>query len=162
MTEICWIEGDPPVTLAIVLRPRGAEWLAEELARLRHGGIQTLVSLLEAGEAEWLGLGLEPDLAEQAGMEFLSFPIPDTQVPPDRAAFRQFVTGLANRLRHGERIGVHCRGSIGRSTVTAAATLVHLGWKPAVALAAIERARGCSVPDTEEQRNWILAYEARP
>jgi protein-tyrosine phosphatase len=162
MSDICWIEGNPPATLAIVLRPRGGEWLGDALAQMRRGGIQTLVSLLEEEEAGWLGLENEPALAEQVGMEFVSFPIPDTQIPPDRPAFRQFVTGLANRLRHGERIGVHCRGSIGRSTVVAATTLIHLGWKPDVALAAIAKARGCPVPDTEEQRHWILAYEARP
>ncbi|HUH63421.1 MAG TPA: hypothetical protein VLZ50_10505 [Terracidiphilus sp.] len=162
MTDICWIEGNPPVTLAIVLRPRGGDWLADEMGRIRRSGIQMLVSLLEDEEAGWLGLEDEPALAEQAGMEFASFPIRDTQVPPDRAAFRHFVAGLANRLRHGERIGVHCRGSIGRSTVMAAATLIHIGWKADAALTAIERARGCAVPDTEEQRRWILAYEARP
>jgi len=162
MSDICWIEGNPPVTLAIVLRPQGGRWLADELARLSRGGIQSLVSLLEIDEAGWLGLEQEPALAGQAGMEFVSFPIPDTQVPPNRAAFREFVSGLANRLRHGERVGVHCRGSIGRATVTAAATLIHLGWKAEAALAAIERARGCPVPDTEEQRRWILAYEALP
>ena len=70
--------------------------------------------------------------------------------------------GLADRLRTGERIGVHCRGSIGRSTVTAACALIHLGWQPQAALEAIAAARGCAVPDTEEQRRWILSYEAKP
>jgi protein-tyrosine phosphatase len=162
MSDICWIEGNPPVMLAIVLRPRGGEWLGDELARMKRGGIQTLVSLLEEEEAGWLGLAEEPELAARAGMDFVSFPIPDTQVPPNRAAFRQFVVELANRLRHGERIGVHCRGSIGRSTITAAATLIHMGWKADAALAAIQQARGCPVPDTVEQKRWILAYEARP
>ena len=162
MTDIRWIEGKPPVTLGIVLRPRGGEWLEDELARIQRGGIQTLVSLLEDDEAGWLGLEQEPALAKQVGMDFVSFPIPDTQVPPDRAAFHQFAAGLASRLRHGEHIGVHCRGSIGRSTITAAAILIHMGWKANAALAAIEQARACPVPDTEEQRRWILAYEARP
>jgi hypothetical protein len=57
---------------------------------------------------------------------------------------------------------MHCRGSIGRAPVTAACTLVHLGWTPADALKAIEKARGCSLPDTEEQRRWILSYKAEP
>ncbi len=162
MSDVCWIDGNPPVTLAIVLRPRGGEWLAKELERMHRGGIQTLVSLLEEEEARWLGLEEEPARAKEAGMEFLSFAIPDTQVPPNRSVFREFIASLANRLRHGERIGIHCRGSIGRSTITAAATLIHLGWKADAALDAIEKARGCSVPDTEEQRRWILAYEARP
>jgi protein-tyrosine phosphatase len=162
MNEIFWIDGNPAPTLAIVLRPRGGEWLADEMLKFKRGGIETLVSLLEEDEAAWLGLAQEPDLAERAGIEFLSFPIPDTQIPPNRAQFREFVAGLVNRLRHGERIGIHCRGSIGRSTVTAAAALIHLGWKPQTALNAIERARGCAVPDTEEQQLWILNYETRP
>lgn len=162
MSDIFWIEGNPAATLAIVLRPRGGEWLKDELARIQHGGIETLVSLLELDEAAWLGLAEEPELAAQAGMEFISFPIPDTQLPANRAAFREFVTGIANRLRHGERVGVHCRGSIGRSSITAAAALIHLGWKPHAALTAIQKARGCQVPDTEEQQRWILDYGAWP
>jgi protein-tyrosine phosphatase len=161
MSEIFWIDGNPPPTLAIVLRPRGGEWLEDELLKFKRGGIETLVSLLEEDEAAWLGLAQEPDLAERSGIEFLSFPIPDTQIPPNCAAFREFIAGLVNRLRHGERIGIHCRGSIGRSTVTAAAALIHLGWKPQKALNAIERARGCPVPDTEEQQRWILDYESQ-
>jgi protein-tyrosine phosphatase len=158
MTEIFWIEGNPPPSLAIVLRPRGEDWLENELKRMKRSGIETLVSLLEEGEAAWLGLAEEGEIAARLGMTFLSFPIPDTHVPDDPAAFHDFVSGLVNRLRHGEQIGLHCRGSIGRATVTAAAALIHLGWKPAAALAAIEKARGCPVPDTQEQKEWILHY----
>ncbi len=45
---------------------------------------------------------------------------------------------------------------------TAACTLIHLGWKAKDALAAIQAARGCVVPDTEEQMRWILKYKAQP
>jgi protein-tyrosine phosphatase len=162
INEICWIDGNPPPHLAVVLRPRGGEWLEDELRKFKTGGIHTLVSLLEEDEAVWLGLGGEPRVAAALGLQFLSFPIPDTQIPSNPSAFRVFVAGLVSRLRRGERIGVHCRGSIGRSTLTAAAALIHLGWKPAVALAAIEKARGCPVPDTEEQHAWILGYDTRP
>lgn len=162
MKDIFWIEGNPPPTLAVVLRPRGGEWLEEEMLKFKRAGIQTVVSLLEEEEAEWLGLAQEGNLAKQLGMEFLTHPIPDTQIPPERAAFRDFVAGVVQRLRRGERVGVHCRGSIGRSTLTTAAALIHLGWKPEAALAAIAKARGCPVPDTDEQQAWILRYEARP
>jgi protein-tyrosine phosphatase len=107
-------------------------------------------------------LGQEGPLAEAAGMRFLSYPILDVHVPANVASFRAFVAGLADRLRGGERIGAHCRGSIGRSTVTAACTLIHLGWNAKQALGAIEVARGCAVPDTEEQLRWILNYKALP
>jgi protein-tyrosine phosphatase len=168
MQDIFWIKsragGTPEETsphLAIVLRPRGDDWLGDELIRMKQGGIDTVVSLLEPDEAEVLGLAKGAPLAAQVGMKFLSFPIPDTHVPPDIAAFREFVSALADRARAGERIGFHCRGSIGRATVTAACTLVQLGWQAKSALAAIEVARGCPVPDTDEQSAWILRYEAR-
>ena len=162
MSDIFWIGGNPPPGLAIVARPQGQEWLNDEMRDLKRGGIDTLVSLLEKHEAEWLGLGDEPAAAARAGIEFLSYPIRDTHVPTRVASFRTFVADLAARLRNGEHIGVHCRGSIGRATVTAACTLIHLGWKPRDALNAVEETRGCPVPDTEEQRAWILAYEALP
>jgi protein-tyrosine phosphatase len=120
------------------------------------------VSLLEEQEADWLDLAEEPQLAQQAGLRFLSYPIPDTHIPRAPEDFRKFVTGLADRLRAGEHLGVHCRGSIGRATVTAACTLIHLGWSPNVALEAIEAARGLAVPDTREQEAWILNYKAKP
>jgi protein-tyrosine phosphatase len=130
------------------------------LLEYKHSGVETLVSLLDPDEARWLGLGDEPQLAEEAGMKFLSFPILDVHVPEDEAEFRAFVTGLAERLRAGERIGMHCRGSIGRAPTTAACTLIHLGWKPKIAIAAIQAARGYAIPDTDEQRRWILSYKA--
>jgi protein-tyrosine phosphatase len=160
VNEIFWIEGNPPVPLAIVLRPRGGDWLEDELLRMKRDGIETLVSLLERDEADMLDLGKEGLWAEMIGLRFLSHPIPDVHVPPNAADFQIFVSDLADRLRAGEHIGVHCRGSIGRATVTAACALIELGWTAKDALAAIGVARGCVVPDTQEQEEWILRYKA--
>lgn len=162
MNNIFWIKGNPPAPLAIVMRPRGNDWLEDELLRMKRGGIETLVSLLEPDEAVMLGLADEGELAEKIGLQFLSHPIPDVHVPPNVADFRALASDLANRLRAGEHMGVHCRGSIGRATVTAACTLIHLGWAPNDALAAIQAARGCAVPDTQEQEDWIFRYKAKP
>jgi protein-tyrosine phosphatase len=160
--DVFWIEGTPPVGLAVVLCPRSDDWLKDALLRIRQSGVDVLVSLLEKDEARLLGLAEEGPLAEKLGMLFLSYPIPDVHVPPNPATFRTFAAGLADRLRAGERIGVHCRGSIGRSTVTAACALLHMGWTAPDALAAIRAARGCEVPDTDEQLRWILNYKAQP
>jgi len=145
-----------------VLCPIGNDELQDELLRMKQDGIETLVSLLEKDEAEMLGLAEEGRLAQQVGLQFLSHPIPDTQIPPGIPAFNRFIADLANRLHVNEHIGVHCRGSIGRATVTAACTLIHLGWAPKTALAAIALARGCAVPDTQEQKDWVLRYKAKP
>ena len=162
MESVFWIEGKPPAPLAIVLCPRGGRVLKDELRGIARSGVQTLVSLLEPEEADWLGLGEEGPLAEKFGMNFLSYPIQDVSVPASETAFRSFVSGLANRLRGGERIAMHCRGSIGRSPLTAACTLIHLGWNVKDALAAIEAARGYPIPDTRKQLQWILNYKVQP
>jgi protein-tyrosine phosphatase len=161
MNGIFWIASNQIPPLAVVLCPYGGDGLWSEILELKNGGIQTIVSLLGKAEASMLDLDQEGPLAEQFGLRFLSFPIPDTHVPPDALAFREFVADLAKRLGKGEHIGVHCRGSVGRATVTTACTLIHLGWDPSAALNAIEAARGCPIPDTREQEAWILAYKAK-
>lgn len=162
MDGVFWIQGNPPARLAIALCPRGGRMLKDDLRRIAQSGVQTLISLLEPEEADWLGLGDEGPLAERLGMKLLSYPIQDVSVPASPSAFRTFVSGLAERLRAGERIAMHCRGSIGRSPLTAACTLIHLGWNAKDALAAIEAARGYPIPDTGEQLQWVLNYTARP
>ena len=145
--------------LAIVLRPRGGQFLRSEIEKFKEAGIRILVSLMEANEAVAFGLAEEPEIAEELGLMFLPYPIRDRTVPRDQVSFRGFVQDLAERLRAGRPIGIHCQGSIGRATVTAACALIHLGWKPSAALAAIHEARGCMVPDTQEQEDWILGYK---
>lgn len=173
MNGVYWIYGDAsapltppspiaksfhPIPLAVVLCPRGGRHLAGELRHLKRSGVHTLVSLLSSDQVEMLDLEQESSIAKSLGMEFLHHPIPDHELPPDLRAFRSLVADLARRLRAGDCIGIHCWGSIGRATVTAACTLIHLGWSPKTALAAVETARGCPVPDTEEQERWILSY----
>ncbi len=160
--EVFWIEGTPPVPLAIVLCPRGGSMLKDELRLIAQSGVRTLVSLLEPDEADWLGLSQEGALAGQLGMQFLSYPIPDVHVPANVHRLENLCAGLADRLHAGEHIGMHCRGSIGRAPLTAACTLIHLGWGAKDALAAIQAARGCGIPDTTEQLRWILNYKAQP
>jgi protein-tyrosine phosphatase len=162
LQKIFWINGDRPPHLAIVMRPRGDDLLEKELWKMKRGGIDTLVSLLEPLEADWLGLEYESTFARAAGLKFLNYPIRDRQVPGDIVGFAKFIENIAERLSRGERVGVHCRGCIGRATIATACVLIHLGWKPAQALRAIEGARGAAVPDTQEQHEWILSYGVRP
>jgi protein-tyrosine phosphatase len=50
---------------------------------------------------------------------------------------------------------VHCRAGIGRSGIAAAAVLVSLGHEPRDVFAMVSKARGVSVPDTDEQIEWF-------
>ncbi len=158
MARVFWISRDRQPPLAVLLCPRGGRDLRDELREFQREGIQTLVSLLESEQVERLDLADEGIDAGMIGMQFIYHPLPDHSLPPDESGFRDLVRGLASRLRDGESVGIHCWASIGRATMAAACTLIHLGWDPNTALNAVEAARGCPVPDTAEQEDWILSY----
>jgi protein-tyrosine phosphatase len=50
---------------------------------------------------------------------------------------------------------VHCRQGIGRSGLIVGGVLVAAGEDLGAALEAIRKSRGVSVPETEEQRQWL-------
>ncbi len=162
MKSVLWIGEATPSRLAIVLRPRGDEGLKADLEAVRAEGIDILVSLLTREDNEDLGLTEEGKIAEQLGMQFISYPILDRCTPSDAASFRRLVTTLRDQARAGKAIGAHCRGCIGRATVLLASIMISLGCQPAQVLRQIERARGFPVPDTSEQLEWILNFQPEP
>lgn len=155
MNGIYWIENDA-ARLAIVSRPRGGYWLRDDLAALQKAGMHVLVSLLGPEEVGDLELDEEAAIAAELGMRFISHPLPDHQTPVDQASFDRLIEQLAELARSGNSIGVHCWGSIGRSGIVMASLMTALGVELRHALRVIEKARGCPVPETLEQKNWLL------
>jgi protein-tyrosine phosphatase len=145
-----------PNRIAIVARPRGGDWLCDELSALSREGIDILVSMLTEEEINELGLNRESEECEAAAIKFVNVPILDRSVPLDRDDFLRSVDELAEMVRAGRFLGVHCRASIGRSSVLAVSVLVRIGWDAGKAFHAVESARGCSIPDTPEQRQWVI------
>ncbi|MCC7381261.1 MAG: dual specificity protein phosphatase family protein [Deltaproteobacteria bacterium] len=158
-TEIFWIAGRWPGRLAISPRPRGGDWLQDEVREWHDAGVATVVSLLTGDEIEELELSAEPSLCEAQSVELLSLPIPDRGLPESRERFEALVLELERRLSAGKSVLVHCRQGIGRSSMLAAALLNNAGEGVDPALARIGSARGRPVPDTEEQRQWLHALE---
>lgn len=141
--------------LAIVRRPQGGELLDDEMAPLREAGIDVVVSMLEEEEARRAGLEREAVAAQGKGILFINFAIPDRGVPLDASSFVEFLKGIENLIAGGKRVGVHCRASIGRSSVTTASLLIRSGIPPNSVWPQISVARDCEVPDTAEQRDWV-------
>lgn len=145
-----------PNCMAIVARPRGDDWLCDELSGLSQEGIDVLVSMLTQEETKELGLHRELEECEAIGIKFVSLPIPDRSVPSDKDGFLHVVEQLVELVRAGRFLGVHCRAGIGRSSMLAVSVLMRLGWDADKAFYAVESARGCSIPDTPEQRQWVI------
>ena len=141
--------------LAVVPRPRGGDWLEDDIAALRAAGIDVLVSTLTNAEVVELGLAREEELARANGIEYVSFPIEDRGIPSSAPATAELAHRLARELSEGRTVAMHCRSGIGRSSLLAAAVLAVAGIGPDDAFARIEQARGCTVPDTAEQQTWV-------
>lgn len=141
--------------VAIVPRPRGEDWLDDEMAALREAGVDVVVSMLEESEAAELGLGQERAAAERGGLGFVNFPIQDRGVPGNVEQFHTFLTGLQRQIESGKRVGIHCRACIGRASVAAASLLIRSGVPASEAWHQVTVARGFPVPDTREQREWV-------
>jgi protein-tyrosine phosphatase len=155
LTQIYWIALDQPGALGIMPRPRGGDWLEDEIAALVRSGVTTLVSLLEPAEEEELDLVEERTVAAAAGIEYVPLPMPDRGVPTDATATLVVVEGLAMAVESGHRVVVHCRQGIGRAALVACAALIRLGIGADDAMAVVGEARGREVPETEEQVRWL-------
>ena len=156
-----WVETGTETRLAIVPRPRGNDWLADELSQMKQAGVDVLVSMLQPVEAAELGLSAEAELCAAGGIEFRSFPIPDRETPLSPAAFAEFVKELQARVHAGRSVAVHCRASIGRSSLLLAALLTAEGLTPDDAFKRLTKARGLQVPDTPDQILWVERFAAR-
>jgi protein-tyrosine phosphatase len=155
-----WLNLSTTSKLAIVPRPRGGDWLDDEIRNLRRDGIDVLVSLLTPEEEKELGLNGEAAACEEGSIEFRNFPIPDRQFPASSQTFRAFVEELRALRLQGKNIGAHCRAGIGRSSLLLASLLVTEGYSPDDAFDLISEARGLRVPDTPEQIEWVKNFNS--
>lgn len=144
-----------PGSMGISARPRGGDWLADEIKFWSNAGIRVVVSLLEKAEAEQLELCDEGRYCETSGIVFCSFPVPDRGVPGDRSTLDKLLVNLEQNLRDGKGVLIHCRQGIGRAGLIASALLVRSGMTLAEAVRRVAEGRGAEVPETEEQRLWL-------
>jgi protein-tyrosine phosphatase len=158
--DIYWLDGPWLGKLGMAARPRGGDWLKDDLAGWKRSRIDTVLSLLTADEEKDLDLRDEASEAKAQGMEFASFPIPDRQVPRSESKWSEVLERMSRTLLDGKNVLVHCRQGIGRSGLAAACLLVRNGMSPGAAVESVSAARGLSVPETAEQRDWIDHYAA--
>jgi protein-tyrosine phosphatase len=161
-SQFYWIDGPWPGRLALAARPRGGDWLEDEVKSWRDAAIDVVVSLLIPDEAEELGIQREEQYCLENGIRFLQFPIVDRSVPEPRANTAQLIAKLDTALAGGSKVVVHCRQGIGRSGLIAAGLLMARGLSPAEAMKRASAARGVAVPETPEQVAWIIAFADTP
>jgi len=160
LTKIYWIHRyDNSAKIGIMARPRGNEWLEEEIAGLKKQQVAIIVSLLEPSEIFELGLEKEQQTCLKHGIDYRNFPIPDRGLPGKKDNINPFINKLVSDAKEGNNIVIHCRMGIGRSSIIAGAILLQAGLKAEAIIAHISKVRGLRVPDTDEQIKWLKARE---
>jgi len=159
-TKLHWVDGPWAGKLALAARPRGGDWLDDEMVAWERSRVNVVVSLLTKDEEVDLDLTREGSQAAAHGLTFISFPIPDRQVPDSESKLAKVLDQLNSELASGKNAVVHCRQGIGRTGLVAACLLITKGVAPATAVERLSTARGLPVPETAEQRQWIDHFAA--
>lgn len=146
--------------LAVSAHPAQCGNAAMMITQMATGEVRQIVSLLQHGESRELGLVNEAALVNEHSMDFVSFPIADMGLPESINDFARLSQKLFHQVEAGINTLIHCRGGIGRSGLLAAAVLLHGGRSVQQAFDQVSHMRGCQVPETAQQGDWLLANHA--
>ncbi len=158
LTEVHWIEGFWPGKLGLSARPRGGDWLEDEVSGWQRAGVSTIISLLTPEEEGELALTEEAAEARRYGLTFVSFPIADRDAPASQSQLAEVLDKVQADLSSGRPVVIHCRQGIGRTGLVASCLPVANGLDPGAAVELVGATRRALIPDTQGQREWIDSY----
>lgn len=157
MSQPHYIVGDlGQGSLSIMPKPAAADAPLAFFKALRGAGITHVLSLLSHEDIAKLNLEEEAQWCNSVGIHFSHYPIEDFSVPVSPSAFLDKVQELHKAITSGQHWVIHCHGGIGRSGMMAVALLIHEGYRPEQAIETVSNARGVPVPDTPEQKEFLL------
>jgi hypothetical protein len=155
-------EEDAPVTDE--WRPN-FHWLSDQLA---VGGCFPIDRAAQLADAHGIGAVVDLRAEERdddqalrgAGIELLHLPTPDME-----SAIPEFldtgVSFVAEHIRRGEKVLIHCQHGIGRAPLLALCVLVDQGMAPLDALAHAKRRREIVSPSRSQYDGWCAWLRAR-
>jgi len=143
-------------SLSAMAKPLPADELKSDIAQIAKKGITSIVSLMQISEAEAAGLGEEQVVAEEHGLQFTQYEIGDYGVPASLDEYSRFIKQLYTDIAAGQHTVVHCYAGIGRTGLVTTSILLHCGYTAAEAFSLVSEQRGAEVPDTQQQKKWLL------
>lgn len=122
------LPGRIPGKLLLHSMPGRFEALDRVWHHVREEAVAAIVCLTEQFEIKLKSAGYAQAIeAGTVPCAVLPFEIREGGVPDDRESFWSLVSNVANRLRSGERVLIHCAGGVGRTAMLAVSVLMALG-----------------------------------
>ena len=119
---------------------RFGPWTAFE-AEAQRAALALVVCLTPRAEVAELSPDYDAALAhDRLPFRWLNLPMPNFGLPDDPAAFRRDIGRVAEALRNGEAVMLHCAAGLGRTGTAAACVLKALGLDQAEALDRVSEA----------------------
>lgn len=152
--RIYWIKPIQKGNLGMMPRPKGNDWLEDEIKKLKIHKVNTVVSLLEYHEIKSLELENEEQLCTKHNIQYINHSIPDRGIP-EKTVFLKLISDIDTLLKSDKNVVIHCRMGIGRTAMLAAGILIKNGKPPHTVFDFLSEVRTLEVPDTEMQKQWI-------
>ena len=131
--------------------------LGMDVEAISRSGALAVLTLLETEEMASLAVPHLSEVVQEAGLEWLHFPIRDKHAPDadSEEAWASLSTVLHQHLDSGHDVVVHCNGGVGRTGTIAALLLMERGVSIDEAIAAVRAARGPVAVENEEQDGFL-------
>ncbi|MEL6191731.1 MAG: dual specificity protein phosphatase family protein [Bacteroidota bacterium] len=157
--KIYWLNHESVSGLGMTPRPKGYSDLEHEIQKLKSEGVTYLVSALTKQEINEFGLRETEVICREQGIIFFHFPILDMQIPDSKIEYLKLVKKLSSLIEENQKLVVHCRQGIGRSSLLAAGILMNKGLSLEKTLKLLKESRGRDVPETRPQLSFLKGVE---
>ena len=159
ISEIYWIESFTHGRLGTMARPRGGDWLEDEVAAWKRAGVVVVASALTDEEMKELDILGEGGFCTAHKIEFHRFSVIDRGLPASMNEWAHFIQSLRVSLNEKKVVVAHCRMGIGRASMIAVSIMISCGVDAGEVLGWMTKVRGVPVPDTDEQRDFLFRFE---
>ena len=142
-----------------------AEKLKKDFEKLQLHGINCVVNLLNKYEMRAHGSELDAYLkaAKDASIEVLLYDIVEMDVPPHKQGEfdKLLLDPIAQRLKLGQKVMVHCRAGVGRAGLVSACMLLKLGHFPTSeeTIKYLRTVRHPNCVESDKQRRYVKGYQ---
>jgi ADP-ribosyl-[dinitrogen reductase] hydrolase len=137
------------------LNARHAAWrrdLDTDLDEIALWGAGTVITLLEHQELELLQVAGMGDGVRARGMQWIHFPMVDTEAPGEmfQARWPAIASELVAELEQGRNVVLHCRGGLGRTGTIAVLLMREFGHSVDEAIELVRSARQDTIEYVQE------------